>query len=1156
MDIEQALTLLESMKQVINAVVDELPPENQEDIERDNVAADRVQRNDEPAAGDRDPNPDNDQRRTRNVTWPAAYVHAQPYNSSGVSPRLINPFQGKFVPLLWVTLRLISFIPVIWTAVASAEALQPGNVDEARDLNTAKAYFSTFLPLGNFRSVSQGMVGLRGNPTSAQQFILDRARLVHGLLPTQQADNECHHTCVELARFLKSLPFTCVAYVPSRRVAINTPYVESVLATLPDEQAEHDCKLICICTTAARSTHNRTPTPHTRIRLGDSSWELVALVRADGTSASPWGEPVGGTAAARQWSADCFLRNEGPFNDWYKSSRSPVIQQLPNLLGEDAYVNWGCLIYVRTSGGYRSETKLRYLDYTGGQGTLICRPHDLPLTIVPILRNSSERKSCSYQDPQRNFSCDRVAKWECSKDGCSTCLCRAHSKQYLNQAQNNPQRVYVNPRSGDRNNVQRNLDPFPDAEDDSDGDFDPLQEIIDLQAEDSDSSSDSQPEDLLVDVGLLSDDGASSDDNDNDGLNLPATDAADTPVMLDASSSRVQGHILLNKHFGLLSRPGLANYVSSRPASFFQRITARFAGASIPLLYPEGMLFPSIFWKSLPDGTVVGAIPHCLWNTPSACKKAGFADLADHIRTRILDPTLLTSTDPRVIQFYFDSLFNRELSHSDTRVVLSRGWEHLSSDPSTFQTLQTEGRLPFGEADSRTRVNELAAEIAHEQPTYFYTHSCNQSQHFGVKYIFNWVEEHFANSSPEEYNSAVQAALVPILRAWERAGTYLMRYIENSPEQPLGPVKKIWWRWEFQTSRGNLPHIHALVWTGEDPESPIVRSRVKSRVAHCFAEVDSFIQSGLIADQYEAYKLQELAAQVHEHNCEKCGYRCNKKRNSDGKMVCRFPKRPQSFSYSTETIHVEHSKPALEILRGCGLAVVGILPSNRSGLVVTEELRARKHTYPAMMQEHFSPMCDWIFAAAKSSDNLQICSPTFTARYLAKYAAGEEERARVFLKASRTSETVQVDQEALRNVKVTGAAIAASSDRCKERKSTAIEGRTLSLTEAVWWLLNFPYVHLCSKYIHINTGFKQDRAGVLKRDRRHVQPGAHGNAVPAVLARRGLALPAVRQFSQYQELTIQDCISSTITPDKISIFGLRPPELLFVDTLVDYFECL
>ncbi|KAF4699913.1 hypothetical protein FOZ63_029100, partial [Perkinsus olseni] len=111
-------------------------------------------------------------------------------------------------------------------------------------------------------------------------------------------------------------------------------------------------------------------------------------------------------------------------------------------------------------------------------------------------------------DLQSNFACDRVAKWECPKDGCSTCLCRAHGKQYLDQAQTNPQRVYVNPRSGDRNNVHRNIDPFPDVGDDSDGDLDPLQVIIDLQAEDSDSSSDGQPEDLLVDVGLLSDDGA------------------------------------------------------------------------------------------------------------------------------------------------------------------------------------------------------------------------------------------------------------------------------------------------------------------------------------------------------------------------------------------------------------------------------------------------------------------------------------------------------------------------------------------------------------------------------------------------------------------------------------------------------------------------
>ena len=49
-----------------------------------------------------------------------------------------------------------------------------------------------------------------------------------------------------------------------------------------------------------------------------------------------------------------------------------------------------------------------------------------------------------------------------------------------------------------------------------------------------------------------------------------------------------------------------------------------------------------------------------------------------------------------------------------------------------------------------------------------------------------------------------------------RAGKYFMDYIAKSVEQPLGPVKKFWWRWEYQEANGNVPHIHALLWTGEE----------------------------------------------------------------------------------------------------------------------------------------------------------------------------------------------------------------------------------------------------------------------------------------------------------------------------------------------------
>ena len=48
-----------------------------------------------------------------------------------------------------------------------------------------------------------------------------------------------------------------------------------------------------------------------------------------------------------------------------------------------------------------------------------------------------------------------------------------------------------------------------------------------------------------------------------------------------------------------------------------------------------------------------------------------------------------------------------------------------------------------------------------------------------------------------------------------------MQYIENSPEKPSGTVTKIWYRYEFQSTKGNLPHIHAVIWTKKTKELKI-----------------------------------------------------------------------------------------------------------------------------------------------------------------------------------------------------------------------------------------------------------------------------------------------------------------------------------------------
>ncbi|KAF4741263.1 hypothetical protein FOZ63_029320, partial [Perkinsus olseni] len=1108
--LQQSLEVLHSMKHTVSAMVRDLDEDDNDDANelQPQVVADGVQdgNHDELLIDDeaaQPPEPQQPEDRRRNVTWPLAYAIPQSLDSFGCRPCLVNAFNGKFLPLLWSLLRLVSVFPPLWKCLAAATPLNQD--DEAQILATQhiKSYCAAFLPLGQMFHQGQPGRTRRQKPAAIQQLLRNRADTVHGLIPDQERDDACLHTSILLGRLLYTFSYTCVSYKRSRAAPVNADYVRQMLANPPHINAVGDCRVLCICTDAPVSTERRTAPPDHIIRCDESKWELVAMLQVDGTAASPWEHPEGeraaggnarGRAAERNWSATCYLRNEGPHESWYKSSRRPAaVLPVDRPLEESLrsiYKSWGCLLYVRTGGGYRLNAKLRYLQYTGGQGYLICHEHNIPLTITPIF-HGQQREKCCYTDENGNFVCNRVGKWSCSEPGCICALCNAHGKQLLEQATTNQQVFRVRSRPVNPNQPVLAQPPLWENGDELQN-VDPLAALIEEQDDSDDDDDEPQVRDGLLmdpDFDIMQDGVLVEDDPIDQEPRMPATNAADIPVM-QQSSSGVPGHILLNKHFGLLTRPGHANYVGSKQAAFFQRVTARFAGASIPLLYPEGMLFPSIFWKSMADGTVIGALPHCFWTNATACKKAGFADLAAHIKTRLMDPTLLTSTDPRVIQFYFDALFNLQLSRSDTRIILSRGWEHLSPDQSLYQTLQTEGRLPFGEADSRKRVNELAAEIAIEQPTYFYTHSCNQSEHFGVKPIFDWIESNYRGCSKEVRDGAVQASLIPMVRAWERAGTYLMNYIKDSPEQPLGPVKKLWWRWEFQTTRGNLPHIHALVWTGEDPESDAVRNRVAATLKHSFYDWHRFKDAGLVHDFNDVVALKTLASKLQEHSCEKAGYRCAKKRDSDGKLICRFPQRPASEVYSTKTIYVEHSDTALQLLRDCNLAEEGTRPGGNPGLMVTEELRARKHMYPAQRSERLSPFNDWIFAAAKSSDNLQICSPTFTARYLAKYAAGEEERARVFLKCGRSENEVSVTQDPLQNLKVTGAAIAASSDKVKEKRSTAVEGRTLALTESAFWIFEFKYVHLCSKYIHINTGYKQDRSAIMKRERQRVRPGA------------------------------------------------------------------
>ena len=83
----------------------------------------------------------------------------------------------------------------------------------------------------------------------------------------------------------------------------------------------------------------------------------------------------------------------------------------------------------------------------------------------------------------------------------------------------------------------------------------------------------------------------------------------------------------------------------------------------MPLLYLEGALFPSIFWKSAPDKcSIIGAIPSSLLH--EFIQKEGFASIPQHIRTRLTSPTSSTNNDPRYCSHSYDTLENMADSHS------------------------------------------------------------------------------------------------------------------------------------------------------------------------------------------------------------------------------------------------------------------------------------------------------------------------------------------------------------------------------------------------------------------------------------------------------------------------------------------------------------
>jgi hypothetical protein len=205
----------------------------------------------------------------------------------------------------------------------------------------------------------------------------------------------------------------------------------------------------------------------------------------------------------------------------------------------------------------------------------------------------------------------------------------------------------------------------------------------------------------------------------------------------------------------------------------------------------------------------------------------------DHLRSRIKNPSLRTSTDPWYIFHAFDCFANITLRGEDSRVVLSRGFVESQGgggvQPNRSKYFNTDS------IDSHPVVNQLSTANAEESSTYFYTQSCNQKDFYGVCELKRWINspkfkliliernpEVTVDEIPELVESMAQASCVTIVHNWMEVAEIHMLYVAKSPERPFGKVKKIWWRHEYQGEKGNLSHIHCLLWVDGADEDEIM----------------------------------------------------------------------------------------------------------------------------------------------------------------------------------------------------------------------------------------------------------------------------------------------------------------------------------------------
>ena len=597
----------------------------------------------------------------------------------------------------------------------------------------------------------------------------------------------------------------------------------------------------------------------------------------------------------------------------------------------------------------------------------------------------------------------------------------------------------------------------------------------------------------------------------------------------------VSMHALLNDVSSVLKRCDPIQ-ASRRLKRFFQRFLCLHPSSSTSLIQIESLVFPSIFFHQQYDGSFPGAIPFFLYSDENDCRTFGYQSLLQHFQTRLSDPTLLTSSNAKYIQFAADTLLNLNLKGKHTQDYIKRGIQSIELDQK--RNLFENSCNTFS-SDTEMRVDELAAAMRSNPVTLFLTLSCNQKGQPGVSPLKRAVDINFQNASPEERKSANQAYMTTFVRNWSRAVKFLIQLLLRSSENLLGKIHKFWGRAEFQSLAGNLQHYHFLIWLtdGSIDKFDLVQCSEKHILQALLKIADSSLN--IIDDQTQLYQLYDECLQFHTHSCEKAKWRCMKRRDLEGNKICRTPPYPPSHVHWLMPIHTQYPHEALKVLETLDLAER--IPGTLFGLRPAGELKCEKFMYAASKGEHIIPTCGVLFCLTRSSTNLLLTTERFACSYLSSYTSKTEEHADGSILPATDGKSFRLRIDAIQNKHLASVRILNQLDKQQQRDVEKVDCRLVSLTESVFWTLGLPYVITNMAFVHV-----QNVPPELRYVRKTTDRRSFPNTNYITFRDDVPNLQDFQKLTFHQIVMAQDLEFSGQGDECMTSFSLRPPELMCV----------